>query len=63
MRAVIRHRQAPSPDGCRWCGDARHHHGLSYVPSQGLHSWEQPTPAQRLARMTARRDNRTVKEN
>lgn len=55
MTPTVRRHQAPSPDGCRWCGDARHHHGLSYVPSQGVHGWESPTNAQRLARMKARR--------
>lgn len=43
------------PFGCRWCGDDHRHHGQSYVRSQGLHAWEQPTAAQILARMLARR--------
>ena len=51
----IRHRTAPSPYGCRWCGEARHHHGRSWVGSRGIHVWEQPTSAQILARMRARR--------
>lgn len=55
MTTRIRHQAAPNPDGCRWCGEARHHHGRSYVASQGMHSWESPTREQRLARMQARR--------
>jgi hypothetical protein len=44
-----------SPFACRWCGEERSNHGRSYVPSKGLHGWEQPTPAQIIARMKARR--------
>jgi len=58
----IRHRTAPSPYGCRWCGEARSSHGRSWVRSRGIHIWEQPTNAQVLARMRARRTRRlTVK--
>lgn len=56
---IVRHPQAPSPDGCRWCGDARHHHGHQWVPSVGMHAWTEPTREQRLARMTARRTRRS----
>lgn len=45
-----------TPDGCRHCGDERHHHGLQSAPSAGLHAWEPPTSAQRLERMRARRE-------
>ncbi|MFJ3699564.1 hypothetical protein ACIPW9_36480 [Streptomyces sp. NPDC090052] len=61
MTTRIRHQAAPNPSGCRWCGDDRTHHGLYYVKSRGLHAWEQPTNAQRLARMHARRN--ATKEN
>ena len=58
----IRHRAAPNPYSCRWCGTDRHHHGSSYVRSQGMHFWAEPTTAQILARMRARRERRlTVK--
>lgn len=62
MSAVIRHQAAPNPDGCRWCGTARSTHGRRFVASHGVHAWEQPTNAQRLARMRARRAARTRKE-
>ncbi|MFE5958902.1 hypothetical protein [Streptomyces rubiginosohelvolus] len=52
---VIRHQTAPNPDGCRWCGVQAGNHGRRYVSSHGMHAWEQPTNAQRLARMRARR--------
>ncbi|MFD7855204.1 hypothetical protein ACFV6B_13085 [Streptomyces microflavus] len=61
MAKVVRHNAAPDPDGCRWCGVKASRHGRRYVSSQGMHAWEQPTNAQRLARMRARRANR--KEN
>lgn len=48
--------RAESPDGCRWCGDARHHHGHQYQPGIGMHSWAQPTDRQRLERMRKRRE-------
>lgn len=43
------------PFGCRWCGDAKHHHGSQWHPTVGLHQWEQPTPEQIKDRMRARR--------
>ncbi|MEU1434037.1 hypothetical protein ABZ438_08050 [Streptomyces sp. NPDC005786] len=61
MTARVRYHQAPSPDGCRWCGFANPH-GLQYLPGKGGHQWEPPTDAQRLARMRARRAARTPKE-
>ncbi|PPF85780.1 hypothetical protein C5C03_13580 [Clavibacter michiganensis] len=51
----VRHVSAPTPDGCRWCGDARTSHGHTYSRAAGGHFWEQPTPSQRLSRMRARR--------
>ncbi|MDX3183508.1 hypothetical protein PV334_19880 [Streptomyces sp. ME02-7008A-1] len=58
----IRHRAAPNPYSCRWCGTDRHHHGSSYVRSQGMHFWVEPTTAQILARMRARRERRLTVE-
>jgi len=55
--AHIRHQTAPNPDGCRWCGYDKPH-GWQYLPGKGSHQWEQPTNAQRLARMQARRNAR-----
>lgn len=48
----------PTPNGCRWCGDAKAHHGYQWVASVGLHQWEAPLPTQRLERMKARRSFR-----
>lgn len=45
----------PDPNGCRWCGDARGHHGTQWVASVGQHTWAEPTTEQRLRRMQARR--------
>lgn len=45
----------PTPDGCRWCGHERRSHGQLWKPSVGFHKWAEPTDAQRLARMKARR--------
>lgn len=58
MTTRVRHPKPPNPDGCRWCGDDRGNHGSQWIRSRGMHQWEQPTPAQRLARMHARRNNR-----
>lgn len=49
-----------SPDGCRWCGDERGHHGTQYAPGIGQHRWREPTDAQRLERMQARRAAKTT---
>lgn len=54
--------QSPSPDGCRWCGHERRGHATAWKPSAGMHKWVAPTSAQRLARMKARRAQRTRKE-
>lgn len=53
-RTRIRHRVAPNPDGCRWCGTDHGHHGSRWVNSHGMHNWEPPTDKQRAARMRAR---------
>ncbi|MFB8122060.1 hypothetical protein ACFVG1_12805 [Streptomyces bacillaris] len=58
---VVRHRTAPAPFGCRWCGVQAGNHGRRYVGSHGMHAWERPTNDQIKARMRARRANR--KEN
>ncbi|WP_063754222.1 MULTISPECIES: hypothetical protein [unclassified Streptomyces] len=55
---VVRHHIAPSPFGCRWCGEQAAHHGSRYVRSRGMHAWERPTNTQILARMRARRERR-----
>ncbi|WP_062214725.1 hypothetical protein [Streptomyces sp. NBRC 109706] len=47
--------QPPTPFGCRWCGTEQRGHGSRWVASAGMHQWEQPTRAQILARMRARR--------
>ena len=56
-RNGIRYRDGnpPIPSGCRWCGISERYHGQRWVPSHSWHKWEQPTPAQILARMKARR--------
>ncbi|MFJ4703174.1 hypothetical protein ACIP5N_33995 [Streptomyces sp. NPDC088768] len=51
--------EPPTPYGCRWCGTERAHHGMQYLRGRGVHGWEQPTQAQILARMKARRAART----
>lgn len=58
MSTVVRHRVAPNPYGCRWCGHDQGNHSRRYVRSVGMHAWKQPTRAQILARMTARRNAR-----
>lgn len=59
----LRHRQAPSPDGCRWCGflESEHPHrggwrqkGPSF-PNPDRHAYTLPTTAQTAARIAARR--------
>lgn len=58
MTTRVRHHAAPVPSGCRYCGEEQHHHGRSWVRSVGMHGWVEPTRAQRLARMQARRNAR-----
>ncbi|WP_343969077.1 hypothetical protein, partial [Streptosporangium amethystogenes] len=47
--------QPPTPLGCRWCGHPPYAHDAASLPHRPTHLWEQPTPAQVRARMTARR--------
>jgi len=46
----------PTPGGCRWCGCEKYSHGQTWLPGRGFHQWVQPTQAQILARMRARRN-------
>lgn len=57
---VLRFRGIPAPGGCRWCGTLKEKHYHNYVASAGWHHWEQPTQAQILARMKARRPKEVV---
>lgn len=56
----VRHKTAPMPMGCRWCGvperDADNNgHAQRWVPGRrSWHEWEQPTREQVNARMNAR---------
>jgi len=56
-RNPIRYRDGhpPIPSGCRWCGAGQSGHAQQWKPTHGWHTWEQPTQAQILARMRARR--------
>ena len=47
---------AAEPDGCRWCGDTRDHHGTQYAAGIGQHQWAAPSDRQRLGRMQAGRE-------
>ncbi|MYS16597.1 hypothetical protein GTW73_21985 [Streptomyces sp. SID4982] len=47
--------EAETPYGCRWCGDASHHHGSQWHPTAGMHQWAKPTAEQVKARMVSRR--------
>lgn len=51
----VRHKSTPEPGGCRWCGTAERQHASRFARSVGQHLFDAPTPAQRLARMRARR--------
>lgn len=55
---TVRHMVAPSPNGCRWCGKDLRGHVIAWAGSAGYHSWSEPTPEQRRARMFARRRSR-----
>ncbi|MEV7034608.1 hypothetical protein AB0N99_30805 [Streptomyces sp. NPDC093272] len=46
------------PFGCTYCGDEQHHHGEQWTAIIGMHTWMQPTQAEILERMLARRDAR-----
>lgn len=56
--SAVRHKSAPEPGGCRWCGIAQRQHASRFAPSVGQHVFDAPTAAQRLARMRARRSSR-----
>lgn len=45
----------PTPDGCRQCGIPQYRHCRQWTAKAGWHAWTEPTNAQRLARMKARR--------
>ncbi len=47
--------QAPTPDGCAYCGVEQRSHGRWYVAGYGEHTYCAPTAKVRLARMRARR--------
>lgn len=53
----LRHRQAPLPGACRWCGYPSHGHANRWVPGQRWHAYVQPTQEQIKARMLAQRRN------
>lgn len=52
----LRHRFPPEVNGCRWCGVSAQGHGLFWTPAARWHAHVQPTDAQRLARLRARRN-------
>lgn len=57
--AIVRHKYAPCPAGCRWCGYTRSEHkqrrsGRLWAASQSWHVFAEPTPAQIRARFDAR---------
>jgi hypothetical protein len=51
----VRHVTTPEPSGCRWCGHNEREHAQRWTPVVKWHRWVEPTPAQRKARMLARR--------
>ncbi|MFE7547031.1 hypothetical protein [Streptomyces gardneri] len=61
-RNPIRYRDGhpPVPSGCRWCGAGEYGHAQRHTPGHGWHTWEQPTDAQILVRMRARRNARST---
>lgn len=48
-----------TPNGCGHCGIPERAHYQRWKPPVGWHTWAQPTAAQTLARMIARRTART----
>lgn len=44
----------PVPSSCRWCAQEERGHGRRWVPSQGWHTYAQPTLEQMAARIRAR---------
>lgn len=55
MRVRWHANRPPMPLGCRWCGHPPYAHEAASLPHRAHHDWEQPTPKQVHARMTARR--------
>jgi hypothetical protein len=55
QRPVVHHRYVPEPNSCRWCGIGQRDHARRWSRAVGWHEWVEPTPAQRRARMSARR--------
>lgn len=55
MSAVARAEQAVTPNACGRCGVPQGNHGTRWHPDAGMHPYQPPTDAQRLARMKARR--------
>lgn len=51
---IVRHKTAPSPFACRWCGVEQRSHGDSYSRAVGAHLWARPTNSQIKARMKSR---------
>lgn len=45
----------PAPNGCRHCGIDKPNHVQRWAREVGIHGWVEPTDAQRLERMKARR--------
>lgn len=51
MTTKVRHKVAPMPLGCRWCGVEERDHARRYVPGHSWHSWAHPTGPQISARL------------
>ncbi len=49
------HREITTPNGCRYCGIDQLQHCGRWTEGVGRHQWIEPTDAQRLERMRARR--------
>lgn len=49
-----------TPGGCRYCGTTRQGHHQTHIPGHGFHPYTEPTDAQRLARLRARRTTTTT---
>lgn len=48
------------PNGCAVCGKPERGHAIEWFPNVGLHTWQEPTDAQRLERMKKRLDTGTA---
>ena len=53
---------AVEPGGCRHCGLLEREHFQRWTTGAGWHRWTEPTDAQRLERMRARRDQNHTKK-